>query len=261
MRHFLLRQDQLPDAWEAMFVEGISLQALRVGLPTRLPATLPRVTLSPAGRAPSDFLESPCPIVSDAMRAVLDAAGVDNVEYIRADVDFAYSDGTVVGSCWLANVVGAVSCAEPLSAEAVRERVARRRAGTLARLRDQPRARPRLSPVPPRGKSGFARRQCARRRRPPPCRSARSLPASSRGLQRSSGEYGRDERRGRRRSGIPRVTAAEAAFAHPVTRGIVPTAGAVLALATNEYPARRHNSACTDWEETFGPKLQQLRHD
>lgn len=109
MSYRLLRQDARLDQWKTMFVEGISLGALGVGGPIDEPADPVRVTLSAWGREPSDFLERPCVVVSDAMRRALERAGVDNVQYFRADVRMEFSD-EIVENHWVANVIGAVSC-------------------------------------------------------------------------------------------------------------------------------------------------------
>ncbi len=113
MRYYLLRQDARPDHWQAVFIEGIGIDALRAGLPMDAPAAPARVTVSPLGPEPSDFLELPCPFVSDAMRRALDAAGVDNVEYFPAQVVRQYDEDEVLAHYWAANVVGAVACAAP----------------------------------------------------------------------------------------------------------------------------------------------------
>lgn len=117
MRYFLLRQDARPDGWRVAFTDDLSLDAVRLGLPMVPPARPARVTLASAQTAPSDFLEFPCPFVSDRMRQALDAAGVDNVEYFPALVDEQYGDGGVIAEYWVANVVGAVACASPLGGD------------------------------------------------------------------------------------------------------------------------------------------------
>ena len=115
MRYSLLRQDAHPDWWHTVVVEGVSLDALRAGLPVEAPSTPVRVTISALGSEPVDFLELPCPIVSDAMRRALERAGVDNVEYFAAHIESEYGEGAAVATdYWVANVVGTVACAAAL---------------------------------------------------------------------------------------------------------------------------------------------------
>lgn len=107
----LLRQDARPDHWRAMYIEGIAQWDLIAGIPIETAEDPVRVTLSPEGRLRSDFLERPCPVVSDAMRRVLDRCGVDNVQYFRAELQMEYSDEIWQGF-WVANVIGAVACVD-----------------------------------------------------------------------------------------------------------------------------------------------------
>lgn len=114
MRHFLLRQDAREDHWQAVFTHDVSLDDVRAGLPMDAPGRPARLTIASAAGVPSDFIEFPCPFVSDAMRRALDGAGVDNVQYFPALVDAQYVEGEVVAEYWVANVVGTVACAQPL---------------------------------------------------------------------------------------------------------------------------------------------------
>jgi hypothetical protein len=114
MTYCLLRQDARLDQWKARFVDGVPLDALRAGLPIDEPTERIRVTLSAWGREPSDLLELPAGVaVSPAMRDALDRAGVDNVQYIKADVRMEYVADVVVRDYWVANVVGVLACVDP----------------------------------------------------------------------------------------------------------------------------------------------------
>lgn len=113
--YVLVRQGAERDRWHAVALEGVSVDALRIGLPMDPPPAPGRAVVSPG--APSDFLELPCPLVSDAMRRALDDAGVENVEYFPVEVTPQYADDgadAVRARYWAANVVGAVACAVPL---------------------------------------------------------------------------------------------------------------------------------------------------
>lgn len=67
--------------------------------------------LSAWGRQRSDFLEHPCPIVSDAMRGVLDRCGVDNIQYWKAQLEMDLTGEHFYGF-WLANVIGTLACVD-----------------------------------------------------------------------------------------------------------------------------------------------------
>lgn len=114
MRYLLLRQDARRDCWQVVFTDGVDVDVLWAGIPMSAPGGPARVTVASTAGHPSDFLEVPCPIVSDAMRRALDAAGVDNVEYFPAEVEEQHAEGVLVAHYWIANVVGAVACAESL---------------------------------------------------------------------------------------------------------------------------------------------------
>lgn len=61
------------------------------------------------------------------MRRALDQAGVDNIQYFPAHVHMQYAeDEETVAEYWIANVVGAVACAAPLSPGAAHHREERR---------------------------------------------------------------------------------------------------------------------------------------
>jgi hypothetical protein len=111
MSYHLLRQDANEDYWSLMRVDGLRFYTLVTGTPVDSPAGPLHLTLGAWGREPSDFLELPCPAVSDAMRRVLDRAGVDNVQYLEASVAMEHC-GDTLPSYWLANVVGTVACVE-----------------------------------------------------------------------------------------------------------------------------------------------------
>lgn len=111
LSHYLLRQDARLDHWRAMFVEGIAPWDLLAGTPIDKAEEPVRVTLSASGQLRSDFLEHPCPVVSDAMRRVLDRCGVDNLQYFRAQLQMEYSDEILQGF-WVANVIGVVACVD-----------------------------------------------------------------------------------------------------------------------------------------------------
>ena len=139
-RYLLLRRDAREDLWEAASVDGVAFDALRAGLPMDPPPAPAQVAVTPHGAAPSDFIELPCLLVSTAMRRALDAVGVDNVEYFPAHLRWQYGDDdTVLAEYWVANVVGAVACAAPLSAPATHAvplpAVAARDATVAARVR------------------------------------------------------------------------------------------------------------------------------
>lgn len=108
--HVLLRQDAARGYWRASFVEDVSLDALRAGVPMDAPPGPVAVTVSALSTVPSDFIELPCLLVSPALRRALDGAGVDNVQYFPAQLRMEYAE-EVVAEYWAANVVGAVACA------------------------------------------------------------------------------------------------------------------------------------------------------
>lgn len=114
MTYRLLRQNARFESWTAMYVEGVDLAAVNAGVPVTAVNEPVRVMLSAWGREPSDFLERPCVIMSDAMRGVLDRAGVDNIQYFKAQLAIDLSHRSLYGF-WLANVIGRVSCADRLA--------------------------------------------------------------------------------------------------------------------------------------------------
>jgi hypothetical protein len=117
MVYRLLRQDARDQNWKAMFVDGVSLDALWAGLPISEPSSSISITLGPWGREESDFLEQPCVIVSEAMRRALDGAGVDNIQYLRASVRMQYVNAAFP-DLWIGNVIGTVSCLDEEAAAA-----------------------------------------------------------------------------------------------------------------------------------------------
>lgn len=118
MTYRLLRQDARPDLWQVAFGGDLPVDALRAGLPIDRPAGPWRATLASAADPPSDLLEFPCPLVSDAMRQALVGAGVDTVQFFPVRLDEQYGDGAVVAEYWAMNVLGAVACAAPLEERA-----------------------------------------------------------------------------------------------------------------------------------------------
>jgi hypothetical protein len=110
----LLRQDCRFENWSPMYIEGVDVPQLNSGVPVAELQTPVRVMLSAWGKEPSDFLERPCLVVSDAIRAVLDRAGVDNIQYFKAQLSMELS-AQLFSGFWLANVIGKVSCADRLA--------------------------------------------------------------------------------------------------------------------------------------------------
>lgn len=111
MPYRLLRQDFREENWSALYVEGIDLDALRLGRPMADLTAPVNVMLSAAGEEPSDFLEVPCIVVSNAMRGALERAGVDNIQYFAAELRVDWSSRVLHGF-WVGNVIGIVSCVD-----------------------------------------------------------------------------------------------------------------------------------------------------
>lgn len=109
MTYRLLRQDCREDFWSAMYVEGVDIDALKLGRPMADVVEPLTVMLSAAGEEPRDFFELPCLIVSNAMRGVLERAGLDNIQYFKAELHVDWSIRVHYGF-WVANVMGIVSC-------------------------------------------------------------------------------------------------------------------------------------------------------
>jgi hypothetical protein len=115
MTYRLLRQDAHPNCWLPMHASGVPFAKLNLGLPFDGAIQEPvLVRLSAWGDVPSDFLERPFVVVSDAMRAALDAIGVDNIEYFEARLQQERS-ARVEPGFWLANVIGKVACVDRLA--------------------------------------------------------------------------------------------------------------------------------------------------
>jgi hypothetical protein len=109
----LLRQDRRNECWTPTYVEGVDRAVVTTGLPLR-PADVHepvQVSLSDYGQEPSDFLEWPCFVVSTAMRAALDRAGVDNIQYWRAEVRMSGVEW-VRSDYWLGNVLSVLPCVD-----------------------------------------------------------------------------------------------------------------------------------------------------
>jgi hypothetical protein len=96
--------------WVARAGEDLDFMAFQTGAPVEMPETA-RIELGEESEIPSDFMEAPYFIVSDRMRAALDAFGVDNIQYApivlqRLDLQQDYA-GYSIG-----NVIGLVSCVD-----------------------------------------------------------------------------------------------------------------------------------------------------
>jgi hypothetical protein len=115
MTYRFLRQNAHADCWRPLHASGFPIAQLNVGMPLNAAVEPPvLVRISAWSDEPTDYMEQPFPVVTDRMRDALDRAGVDNVEYIRAQVQRERS--TVVESgYWLFNVVGKVSCVDPVA--------------------------------------------------------------------------------------------------------------------------------------------------
>jgi hypothetical protein len=110
MTYRILRQDASCERWMALVVKNVPLGSLLTGSPLEQPIEEPVRVMLAAGRTrPSDFLDLPCFVVSSAMRAALEGAGVDNVEYFRAELHWGLSGSVIRGYC-LANVIGTLAC-------------------------------------------------------------------------------------------------------------------------------------------------------
>lgn len=109
----LLRQDPSPDYWKVMAVHGMGPpDAMQTGalLPVKFKEPM-RVSIASSGTVYRDFMELPCPIVSDTMRRVLEKARIDNIDYIAARLEMEFYDEPMDGY-WLCNVLGRVSCVD-----------------------------------------------------------------------------------------------------------------------------------------------------
>ena len=117
MSYRLLRQDCLPDSWSIQVVEGIHIQTLIRGRPLDPPASPIQVSLSALGTLPSDFLESPCPIVSDRMKRALERTGLTSLQWFPAELTSSLT-GSVHRRFWAMNVIGMLTCVDRLSSQA-----------------------------------------------------------------------------------------------------------------------------------------------
>ncbi|HET8933336.1 MAG TPA: DUF1629 domain-containing protein [Polyangiales bacterium] len=114
MAYRLLRQDAVPDACAALYPEGVAIAKLCSGQHLLDGVNEPvRVYLASSGVVPTDFIERPFVVVSERLKSVLDAVGVDNVQYFRAQLQQELSNETLSGF-WLANIIGRIACVDPL---------------------------------------------------------------------------------------------------------------------------------------------------
>jgi len=111
MSYKLLRQDSHPDNWSVLCVEDVEVHLLNRGVPLTEPPSLARVTLSALGLGVCDYLESPCPIVSDRMRRAFEGVGVENLEWYPAELKVEIVD-TLHTGYWIMNVIGRVACVD-----------------------------------------------------------------------------------------------------------------------------------------------------
>jgi len=119
MTYKLLRQDCHRDSWSILCVDGIdgiAVHTLNRGAPIPEPAGLVRVTLSALQQQTCDFLESPCPIVSNRMRGAFERAGVDNVQWFPAELEVEVFK-TVHRGFWAMNVIGKLACVDMLASD------------------------------------------------------------------------------------------------------------------------------------------------
>ena len=113
MTYRFLRQDAHPQCWTPLHASGFPIAQLSRGTPIAVHVDEPvLVRLSAWGEVPTDFMERPLVVVSGRMRAALERAGVDNVQYFaaRAQNELSYE---VHGDYWLANILGRVACLDP----------------------------------------------------------------------------------------------------------------------------------------------------
>lgn len=111
MTYTLLRQNTTPDSWMALAVKQIPRAALLAGAPMRDIQEPVKVVLAAGRDRVSDYIDTPCAIVSDRMRNALERAGVDNIQYLRATLEQRVSERTFSGY-WIANVFGALACVD-----------------------------------------------------------------------------------------------------------------------------------------------------
>jgi hypothetical protein len=96
--------------------EGVSMAALNSGAPIPDVEEPVRIILAAWGDEPTDFFEQPFVVVSDTMRNALDGAGVDSVQYFKAELRRERSE-QILDGYWLANIVGRVSCVDRLASQ------------------------------------------------------------------------------------------------------------------------------------------------
>lgn len=109
MPYMFLRQDAHPKCWIPLHAVSVPIAKLNVGLLAPNIEEPVQVALSLSSEERSDFMERPFVVVSDAMRAALDGAGVDNVQYFKAQLQRERSQHVEHGY-WLANILGKLSC-------------------------------------------------------------------------------------------------------------------------------------------------------
>lgn len=112
MPYVLLRQDMLPESWEVEATDALDIIALRKGsvLDTPIPAGI-HLTLGSHCQIRSDFIESPYFIASEAMRAALFSAGVENIDYYPVILRHA-GTGEEHSGYFIGNILGLVSCVD-----------------------------------------------------------------------------------------------------------------------------------------------------
>jgi hypothetical protein len=89
---------------------------LNVGTPMDPVAEPVLVRFSAWGEEPTDFMERPFVVVSERMRAALEQAGVDNIQYFKAQLQRERSTQVEQGY-WLANIIGKLACVDPLASK------------------------------------------------------------------------------------------------------------------------------------------------
>jgi hypothetical protein len=111
MSYRFLRQDAHPNCWRPLHASGLPIaQFTSGGLADPVPGPVV-VRISAWAQEPTDFMERPFMVVSSRMRAALERAGVDNIQYIEAQLQPERSERLESGY-WLANIVGKLACVD-----------------------------------------------------------------------------------------------------------------------------------------------------